>query len=205
MDDGGLEELDLDEQDAALDAGRTGDGSGDVTSILEELLGLIEHAKAMPLSSSAIIAREEVLGLLQEALDALPAELQRARRLLQDRDEVRARAELEAAELVDEARAQAAHLVQRTEVVRQARNQAERIVVDAHSDARRIRHEADDYVDRKLAAFEIVLDRTIRTVQAGRARLAVVPEADEEEQGADGVGDLAGGEGEDGFFDQDVP
>ncbi len=66
-------------------------------------------------------------------------------------------------------------MVQRTEVVRQARHQAERIVDEAEADARRMRHEADDYVDRKLASFEIVLDRTIRTVQAGRERLAVVP------------------------------
>lgn len=197
-------ELDLDE-DAAPGGGRPVEGSGDVTGVLEELVAVVEHAKAMPLSSSAIIAREEVLGLLHEALEALPGELQRARRLLQDRDEVRARAELEASELLDEARAQAAHLVQRTEVVRQARNQAERIVADAHGEARRIRHEADDYVDRKLAAFEIVLDRTIRTVQAGRARLAVVPELDEEEQVADGTGALSAAGAEDGFFDQDVP
>lgn len=198
-----LDHLDLDEEEAR--AARSAAAEGDVAAVLEELVAVVEHAKAMPLSSSAIIARDEVLDLLHEALAALPVELQRARRLLQDRDEVRSRAELEAAELLDEARAQAAHLVQRTEVVRQARNQAERIVADAHSEARRIRHEADDYVDRKLAAFEIVLDRTIRTVQAGRARLAVVPEADEEELAEDGVGVMAASGPDEGFFDQDVP
>jgi len=175
-----------------------------VAGILEELVALIERAKSMPLSSSAIIARDEVLGLLGEAIAELPGELARARRLLQDRDEVRARAELEAAELLDEARAQAAHLVQRTEVVRQARNHAERLVADAQSEGRRIRHEADDYVDRKLAAFEIVLDRTVRTVQAGRARLTVVPELDEEEAGPGALEALSVA-GDDALFDQDVP
>lgn len=179
-------------------------GEEGVAAILDDLVSVVERAKAMPLSSSAIIARDEVLALLQAAQAELPAELMRARRLLQDRDEVRSRVELEAGELLDEARAQAAHLVQRTEVVRQARNQAERILADAHGEARRIRHEADDYVDRKLAAFEVVLDRTLRTVQGGRARLAVVPEADEDEMDGDGEVGLSGASDYEGFFDQDV-
>ena len=103
----------------------------------------------------------------------------------------------EADELLDEARAQAAHMVQRTEIVRQARNNADRILADAEAESRRIRHEADDYVDRKLAAFEIVLDRTIRTVQAGRDRLSV--NADDGE--ADELGEMDAAE--DAFFDQD--
>jgi len=174
----------------------------DLESLLDELVSIVDKAKSMPLSSSAIIARDEVLGLLETARAALPAELQRARRVLQDRDEVLQRAERDGAELIDEARAQAAHLVQRTEVVRQARHHAERIVEDAQAEGRKIRHEADDYVDRKLAAFEIVLDRTMRTVQAGRERLTVVPEEDEDAFDAPSGG-LDGGRAEEGFFDQD--
>ena len=171
----------------------------DVYAILDELVAVVEHAKSMPLSSSAIIARDEVLGLLETARAALPAEIQRARHVLQDRDEIRVRAEREGAEVIDEARAQAANMVQRTEIVRQARHHAERVVEDAEAEGRKIRHEADDYVDRKLAAFEIVLDRTMRTVQAGRQRLTVLPELEEElVDGPAGTGRL-----EEGFFDQD--
>jgi len=171
----------------------------DVHAILDELVAVVEHAKSMPLSSSAIIARDEVLGLLETARAALPAEIQRARHVLQDRDEIRVRAEREGAEVIDEARAQAANMVQRTEIVRQARHHAERVVEDAEAEGRKIRHEADDYVDRKLAAFEIVLDRTMRTVQAGRQRLTVLPELEEElVDGPAGTGRL-----EEGFFDQD--
>lgn len=175
----------------------------DVASLLDELYDVIEHAKSMPLSSSALIVRDEVLELVERARAALPHEIQRARRLLQDRDEVRSRAELEAGEVLDAARAQAAHLVQRSEVVRQARHEADRVIADAESEARRVRHEADDYVDRKLASFEIVLEKTMRSVQAGRERLAVVPDPDAEE--APVLAGAAGADlGDEGFFDQDV-
>ena len=61
-----------------------------------------------------------------------------------------------------------------------------------------IRHEADDYVDRKLAAFEIVLDRTLRTVRAGREKLQVVPVPDEPDATAEPLADSG-----DELFDQD--
>jgi cell division septum initiation protein DivIVA len=175
------------------------DTSEDLEQLLDELIATVEHAKSMPLSSSAIIGRDEVLSLLESARSALPFELQRARRVLQDHEALRLAAEREALEVIDEARAQAAHLVQRTEIVRQARHEAERLVVDAEAESRRIRHEAEDYVDRKLAAFEIVLDRTIRTVQSGRERLTatmpneVEPTIPEVDDGTDA-----------GLFDQDT-
>ncbi len=171
-------------------------------SVLDELVSVVDKAKSMPLSSSAIISRDEVLGMLEAARSSLPVELQRARRVLQDRDEILAGAEREGAELIDEARAQAAHLVQRTEVVRQARHYAERIVGDAQSEARKIRHEADDYVDRKLAAFEIVLDKTMRTVQIGRDRLTAAPDEPGGDRGPISSEDLIA-RPEEGFFDQD--
>jgi cell division septum initiation protein DivIVA len=96
---------------------------------------------------------------------------------------------------MDEVRAQAEHMVQRTEIVRQANAVAQRILDDANEEARTLRHQAEDFVDQKLAGMEIVLDRLTRTVQAGRARLAaplVEPKPDESARPE-----------EDGFFDQD--
>jgi hypothetical protein len=97
-------------------------------------------------------------------------------------------------------------MVQRTEIVRQAEHRAVRIIEDAEAEARQMRHEAEDYVDQKLAGFEIVLDRTLKTVRAGRERLASVPpppppKPGDEAQGE--LGDEAWLSGE-GFFDQDL-
>ena len=87
-------------------------------------------------------------------------------------------------------------MVQRTEIVRQANSVAQRILDDANEEARTLRHQAEDFVDQKLAGMEIVLDRLTRTVQAGRARLAApLVVAASEDEGA--------GSEEDGFFDQD--
>ena len=178
---------------------------GGVEDLVEELIEIVTSAKSMPLSSSAIVTRDEVLDLLEAIRDELPEELRRARRMLKDHEELLAAARRQSADIVSDARVQAERLVQRTEIVRQAEHRAVRIVEDAEATARQMRHEAEDYVDQKLAGFEIVLDRTLKTVRAGRERLAAVP-APEPEGEEDGDGATPGDEwlaGE-GFFDQDL-
>ena len=61
-------------------------------------------------------------------------------------------------------------MVQRTEVVKAAEQRARQIVDAADDEARRLRHECEDYCDQKLASFEIVLERTMKTVAAGRTQ-----------------------------------
>jgi hypothetical protein len=180
------------------------DGPADTEQLLDQLIELVSAAKSMPLSSSAIIARDEVLALLESARDALPEEIRRARYLLRERDEFLARTSRDADELLEEARVQAERMVQRTEIVRQAEHRARRLVEEAEADSRRLRMEAEDFVDHKLGAFEIVLDRTLKTVKAGRDRLAAIPFGRDEEL-VEGGGDAgAAGDDNDALFDQDL-
>lgn len=177
------------------------EGEGDVGSLIHRALELVGSAKTMPLSSSVLVSRDELAGLLHDALDRLPDELRQARWLLRERDEFLAEREREAEALMEEVRARAEHMVSRTEVVRQANQAAQRILDDAREESRRMRHEAEDYCDQRLAGMEIVLERIMRTVQAGRHKLqATAPPA-----GAP-AGPGPGGDerGDDGFFDQDL-
>jgi F0F1-type ATP synthase membrane subunit b/b' len=169
-------------------------------NLINQVLEVVATAKSMPLSSSAIVSRDEVTSILQAALECLPDELRQARWLLREREEFLAERGREAEALMEDVRAQAERMVQRTEIVRQANAVAQRILDDANDEARTMRHEAEDFCDQKLAGMEIVLDRLTRTVQSGRARLAAAPPAAESEA----LADAAAGSEEDGFFDQDL-
>jgi len=139
--------------------------------VLLQLRDVIEAARPVPLSASSMIAKEEVLELVDEALAQLPEELRAARWLLKEREEFLARTRHEADEIVEQARARAERMVQRTEVVKAAEQRAYEIVDAAEADARRLRHEVEDFCDQKLASFEIVLERTQKLVAAGRSKL----------------------------------
>jgi hypothetical protein len=69
-------------------------------------LELVDAARPIPLSASAKINnKEEVLELLQEAIDRLPTELREARWLRKQREEYLAKVRADGDDLVDAARA----------------------------------------------------------------------------------------------------
>ena len=180
------------------------DGMGgdhpDTETLLRRVNDIIAGAKSMPLSSSVMISRDEVLELLEEAITRLPDELRQARWLLREREEFLGKVQAEADDILAAARARAERMVQRTEIVREAKLVARNTVQDARDVANRLKHEAEDYCDQKLASFEIVLERTIKTVQAGREKLRITPLPAAEDAPLAGAEDSGQHEA---FFDQD--
>jgi hypothetical protein len=147
---------------------------GDTESFLTEVIGIISSAANAPLSSAPKINREQVLGILQDALDSLPVEIREARWMIKERAEFLAKTQREADEMLEAARVQAERMVQRTEVVRASEARARQVIEAANADSRRQKSETEDFLDRRLGSFEILLDRLVKTVAEGRARLTVV-------------------------------
>jgi len=152
-------------------------------SVLEDLARqldeVIRTAKNMPLSSSSLIDKKEVLALIETLQRSIPEEIARARAIIRDRDEIIARAEEQVQQMLARAKAQREHLLSRTEIAQAASREAERAVAEAEAVARRIQQEAETYVEGKLATFEVVLQKTLAAVERGRAKLAGSIEADE--------------------------
>src|SRR5690606_26009828 len=118
--------------------------------------------------ASIMVNRAEVDGLVADVRDALPEELTQARWVVKERDEILERAESDAARILEDARAERDRIVTQQEVVRAAEREAIRVVDEAREHARQIRLEAEDYVDAKLANFEVVLNKTLSAVEKGR-------------------------------------
>lgn len=151
----------------------------DLEAKLHQLEQLVAEAKAVPLSASVMVNRAEIDGLVGELRDALPEEVRQARWIVKERDDLLARADAEADQLLADARAERERLIARTEVVQAANREADRIVDEAREQARQIRLEAEDYVDAKLANFEVVLQKTLSAVERGREKLRGRLDADQ--------------------------
>ena len=179
----------------------------DTEALLRRLIEIVNNARTMPMSNTIRLTKDEVQELLEEALDRLPDELKQARWMLKERAEFLAKTERDGEEILEQARVRAERMVQRTEIVREAAHTAQKLVDEAKEEASRLRLEAEDYCDQKLAAFEIVLERTQKTVAAGRERLRVIPLPADATSKSLGLGEVAGAEpgmeAEEAFFDQD--
>ena len=141
-------------------------------SRIEQLRDELNRARAVPLSASCVVNRKELLDIVQAALEAMPADLARAAEVLAQRDHIIEQATAHARELVERGQAKQAELVTEHAVYRAALAEADAERSRGESDAAQIRAKADEYVDAKLAQFEVVLSRIATTVADGRARLS---------------------------------
>jgi cell division septum initiation protein DivIVA len=153
----------------------TGEAFDEILAQLEEQ---IRDARSMPLSASAMVDRKHLLALIEEARRILPDELRRAREVIRDREGLLAAARTESERVINRTMQQREELVSQTEIVQAAAREADKIVGEAKQAAARIRAEAEEYVEAKLANFEVVLTKTLQTVEKGRQRMAGQLEAD---------------------------
>ena len=137
----------------------------DISSRLQQLEELVAEAKSMPLSTSVLINREEVLELIQEMRASLPEEIKQARWVVKDREQLLTKARKDAEGVVHQALEEQKRLVAQEEVVRASAREAERILEEAREQSRQLRMEAEDYIDQKLAAFEATMTQALEQIE----------------------------------------
>ncbi|MFE9403861.1 ATP synthase F0 subunit B [Streptomyces sp. NPDC006530] len=143
----------------------------DVQKKLDEIVEVVGSARSMPMSASCVVNRADLLAMLEEVRQALPGSLAQAQELIGGREQMVEQARQEAERIIESAHAQRGTLISDTAVARQSQDEADRILDEARREAEEIRAEADDYVDSKLANFEVVLTKTIGSVDRGREKL----------------------------------
>jgi hypothetical protein len=143
----------------------------DVHDKIDELAAFVESARSMPMSASCILNRPELLATLEEVRHLLPGELDQAKAIIRERAAFIEEGQREAARIIAVAKEDQARLVTESEITAMARVKAEEVRAAAREEARAIRAEVDDYVDSKLATFEVALNKTIAAVRRGREKL----------------------------------
>ncbi|MFJ4469392.1 ATP synthase F0 subunit B [Streptomyces sp. NPDC089424] len=143
----------------------------DVQKKLDEIVAAVSTARGMPMSASCVVNRADLLALLEEVRAALPGSLAEAQELIGGREQMVEQARQEADRIIQGAHAERGSLISDTEVARRSQAEADRILAEARKEAEEVRAEADNYVDSKLANFEVVLTKTLGSVGRGREKL----------------------------------
>ncbi len=143
----------------------------DVQKKIDEIVQAVGSARSMPMSASCVVNRADLLSMLEEVRQALPGSLAQAQELIGGREQLVEQARQEAERIIESAHAERGSLISDTEVARRSQGEADRILAEARQAAEEVRAEADDYVDSKLANFEVVLTKTLGSVGRGREKL----------------------------------
>jgi len=133
---------------------------------------MVEEARGVPLSASCVVHRGEILELLDEAKEALPADFESAQKLISVRDAIIEEGRVSAESMITMAREDVARMVEQTSIVQIAREEASKILDDARELAEQEKNEVEEYIDGRLATLEVILNKTQDAVARGRERLA---------------------------------
>lgn len=141
----------------------------DILDIVDDLIVHLHEAKTMPLSANVLVEREFFLTRLETLRAGLPDELRAARWMVREREAFISRTNEKAREIVDNARKEADSLVAESNIVAEAVEEANILVRRAEGDARRLRLETEDGMERKLQRLEHLLAELTAQVQESRA------------------------------------
>jgi dsDNA-specific endonuclease/ATPase MutS2 len=144
----------------------------DAVEKLASAIKMVEEARGVPLSASCVVHRGEMLGVLDEAKDAMPDSIAKAESILANRDKVIDEGRMQAEQMIAMAREEASQLIEQTAIMQQAREEAKNILTQARNEAADQRAEIEEYIDSRLATLEVILNKTQEAISRGRERLA---------------------------------
>jgi cell division septum initiation protein DivIVA len=140
---------------------------------VERLEGMLTSGKKLPLTSSVVLDQAAALELIDELRQAIPEEVQAARRVRAEGERILERAGEEADLIVARARDEAARLIAAEGLTAQAEAESRRLVAEAEADAAEVRRGADEYAADVLIRLEAEVSRLLGQIQRGIDALAV--------------------------------
>lgn len=139
----------------------------DIQHLVDRLEDLIDEGRHIPLSKYTLIDEERALEIIDQMRISIPEEIEKSRRIIQQRDRLMAQANEEASRMVSLAKEKGDELISREAIAQAAQSRAANIIEMARQEAEAIQADADRYVMEVLAELESQLIRTLTVVRNG--------------------------------------
>ena len=150
----------------------------DALELINELEDLIDKGFPVPFTGRCLLDKDELLELIQEIKLKLPTDLEQAKWIKAERENIINDAKKEAEEIIKTANDKLIALIDENEITKQAAEKANSIVERANADAKTTKNESYQYADRLLENVETVahraiyeLEQCVKLVQENRDQL----------------------------------
>ena len=139
----------------------------DIQHLVDRLEDLIDEGRHIFGTKFTVVDEERALELIDQMRISIPEEIEKAARILSQRDRILAEAHEEAGRVVQQHREKAEKMLDQDATVQAAGSRAEQIKEQARREAARITDEADQYVMQMLSRLEEQLNRNLGEVRNG--------------------------------------
>ena len=153
-----------------------------VKDILDSIENLVVESRRMPLLNKSLIDETDLIHLVDELRQELPLELQRAEKILQDKQKILDDAQTEADKILEQAKEYAMKLTDENEIVVQAQEKAKTIMQQTQAqekdimdktmtNAKQLRDDADQYANQVFDHLIANVGSALQVVQQAKADL----------------------------------
>jgi hypothetical protein len=136
----------------------------DILYLLDRLEELVGVGRRVPFSTRVMVEEEEFLGILDQLRIAVPAEIDRAQRVVKEREEIIGHAQDEAGKILDAARQQAEYIVSQQGVLNEARQRGEELLHQVELEHRRTVAQIDEYALRQFTRVEDAIQEGVKLI-----------------------------------------
>lgn len=157
--------------------------ANEITRLIDMLYERVEEAKAPALKPNlSMVDRNEILDLLDELRDEIPAEIKRAQELLAARERFVDEAKRDVERMLRQAELEAKTKVSESEVLYTAKEKANQIVARAEERSRQLYQVTNEYSENALSRTEDAIRMALEEVQQSRVRFRAASNAKMQEQ-----------------------
>lgn len=139
----------------------------DIQHLVDRLEDLIDEGRHVPFSKFTLIDEERALEIIDQMRISVPEQIEKASRLINQRDRLLAQANEEATRVVELARERSEEMIKRDAVLQTAQRRAANIIEQAQREAEAIRSDADSYVMQVLKELEGQLMHNLQVARNG--------------------------------------
>lgn len=139
----------------------------DILQLVDRLEEIIEKGRSWPFGGKVLVDREALLNVIDQMRITLPTEVKRHQAFEIERAHYIAKAQEDARAILEQAREEAAKLLDSHEIKRQAEEEAERILAQARREADEMRADADIYAAESLRRLERHVQQLLHVIQNG--------------------------------------
>src|SRR3954470_12034647 len=100
----------------------------DILYLVDRLENLISNGQRIPLVNQVILKEGELLAILEEMRTFIPAELQQARRIMQDKEHILAQAQADANAIISRSREEAERVLSQDNLLRLSQERAQEMM-----------------------------------------------------------------------------
>ena len=143
-----------------------------IEELLDEMDALLDKSKAVPFGNGkAMVNVDRLRELIDDIRLHMPQEIRQARAVVMERNDIIANARKEAESITRKAEERARTMVDKEEVVRRATIQSNEQISQAQTKAREIRRGATDYAEDIMRTTEEVISQKLNELRQARQNL----------------------------------